>query len=167
MRMIRQSPEQLVLLHRPLLLCGILSGGAVLVLVVALWALAGGGWIKALVGLLCALGFAAPALWFGMERVDVVFDAAAGTCTLDTRRLSGSQQEIYRLDQIDRAMIQTHKTPHDTKGAHRAALLLVPGRPEDERPLTAGYTGPKAANDLVARINGWLDMHRPDGSGSL
>ena len=160
MRLLRQSPQELVLLHRPVVLCAALVALTLALLAVTLWNLWAGEWVKAGVGLLSTAALAAPALWFAAERVDVRFDAVSGQCTISTRRLNGSLQEVYTLDQIDRAMVETHKGPSDTAGAHRVALVLSPGRTEDRRPLTKGYASGRWAKDLTERINRWLADHR-------
>ena len=100
------------------------------------WNLAQGEWVKAAVGCLAVAGLLAPALWFGAERVDVTFDADASLCTITTRRLTGSTVESYPLSKLERAMVQTHKEPSDSAGAHRVALVVQPGRAADRRPLT-------------------------------
>jgi hypothetical protein len=160
MKIVRQTPERMVLLHRPLLLCGVLAAGALLLMGVGLWNLATDEWFKGAVALLATAALTVPALWFAAESVDVVLDADAGTCTIDTRRLSGPLHETINLSGIERAMVQTHKGPGDTSGAHRVALVLSPGRLEDRRALTPGYAGGRGAADVVARINAWLEEHR-------
>lgn len=148
------------MLHRPLLLCVALASGAVCLLGASLWNIYIGDWLKSGVALLATAVVMVPAIWFGAERVDVVFDAKAGTCSVRTRRWSGPVHETFQLARIDRAMVQTHKGPSDAAQAHRVALVLAPGRPEDRRPLTTGYTSGSGAADIVARINGWLAENR-------
>jgi hypothetical protein len=160
MRLVRQTPEELVLLHRPLLLCVALAAGAVCLLGVSLWNIYIGDWLKSGIALMATAVVMVPALWFGTERVDVVFDAQAGTCSVDTRRLSGPVHETYQLSQIERAMVQSHKGPSDAASAHRVALVLKPGGLEDRRPLTTGNASGSGAADIVAKINGWLAEHR-------
>ncbi len=143
------------------MLCAVLTLLALALLAVTLWNLSQGEWIKAGVGFLSTIALAAPALWFAAERVDVHFDATAGVCTISTKRLNGAQQEVYPLDQIERALVETHKGPSETAGAHRVALVLAPGRAEDRRPLTKGYASGRGAKELTDRINRWLGDLRP------
>lgn len=156
MRMVRQTPAVLELVHRPFLLAAALAMGAAALLLVGLWNLAAAAWVKAGVAIISGLVVAGPALWFGAERISVVFDARRGTCTIDTQRLNGAQSETFELDQIKEAMLETHKAPGHGAGAHRVVLRLVHGSSQDKRPLTAGYSGGHAARDLAARINSWL-----------
>ena len=160
MKMLRQSPEQLVLLHRPVMLCAALSAAVLLMVAVTFWNLMQADWVKAGVAFLSTLALLAPALWFATERVDVTFDAALQTVRIKTCRLSGEQEETYPLAKVERAMVQTHKGPSDTAGSHRVALELHPGRAEDRVPLTTGYAGGRGAAALVTRINGWLEDTR-------
>jgi hypothetical protein len=115
---------------------------------------------KALLSLLLALAVLGPSLWFGMERVQVTFDATAAGCRIEVLRLSGPTEEWLPLAEIDRAMLQTHKGQSDTRDAHRVALVLGENRIENRRPLTTGYSSGPAAARAVDRINGWLEAHR-------
>jgi hypothetical protein len=160
--MTHQSPERLVLLHRPVLLCAVLCAGTLALLAVGMWNMAQGDWAKAALALLSALGVAGPAIWFAAERVDVVFDANKDRVTISTRRLSGAQHETHPLQRVQRAMVQTHIGQSDSARAHRVALVMDPGKAEDRLPLTMGYASGRGATDLVDRINGWLDSARSD-----
>jgi hypothetical protein len=160
--MTHQSPERLVLLHRPVLLCAVLCAGALYLLAVAMWNMAQGDWAKAALALVSALGVAGPAIWFAAERVDVVFDANKDRVTISTRRLSGAQHETHPLQRVQRAMAQTHIGQSDSARAHRVALVMDSGNAEDRLPLTTGYASGRGATDLVDRINGWLDTTRSD-----
>ncbi|MEP4959678.1 MAG: hypothetical protein ABJQ70_14380 [Roseobacter sp.] len=160
MRMIQQTPEQLVLLHRPIMLSIGLVFLCLCLLAAGMWNITDGAWGKAGIAFLAAAALAAPAIWFAMERIDVEFDSTRGTCTVQTRHLSGSSQELYRLDQVEEATLQSHKGPGYGAGAHRIALVLAPGRPEDIRPLISGYGGERGVKDLAQRINSWLKTAR-------
>lgn len=158
--MVSQSPQRLVLLHRPVMLCAALGLGVLLLVFATFWNISQGDWVKAGTAFVCTLALMAPALWFAAERVDVAFDAPSAQVTIHTRRLSGSQQETYPLPQVQKAMVQTHKGPSDTAGSHRVALVLEPGGVDNRLPLTTGYAGGRGAGELVARINTWLEAQR-------
>lgn len=160
MKLIRQTPDELLLLHRPILLCLALAAGAVLALGAGVWNILQGDWLKAVIALMATAGLVAPALWFGAERVQIAFCQTSGTCTIDTHRLSGVQHEVFRLEQIKSAIVETHKGQGDTAGSHRVALTLTAGDSENRRPLTTGYAGGSRAKDIAARINGWLEAAR-------
>ena len=139
MRMVRHAPEELVLLHRPLLLCAALVAAALLLFWVAMSNAAAGDWPRAGLALVATIALIGPAIWFAAERVDVRFDARAGQVMIRTRRLSGTEEQIYPLSGVERAMIQTHKGRSDSSDAHRIALVMHPGRLEDRLALTTGY----------------------------
>ena len=162
MRMTHQSPERLVLIHRPLLLFTALGTGTLALLALAAWNIAQGDGTKAALAFLCAAGLVGPAIWFAAERVDVVFDAQKDRVTISTRRLSGAQHETHPLQRVQRAMVQTHIGQSDSARAQRVALVMDPGKAEDRLPLTTGYASGRGATDLVDRINGWLDTARSD-----
>ena len=160
MKLIRQTPDELLLLHRPIFLCIALAAGAALALGTGVWNVMQGEWLKSVIALLASAGLLAPAVWFGKERVQITFCQTEGTCTIDTHRLSGVQHEVFRLDQIEAAIVETHKGQGDTAGSHRVALTFTAGDAENRRPLTPGYAGGKSAKDIAARINGWLEATR-------
>lgn len=159
MKLVRQTPEELILMHRPIWLCTALGVAAVVVLGTGFWHLSQAAWLKAGVALLMAIGLAGPALWLGTERIIVTFDRGAGTCAIDTRHLRGPMHESYPLTTVDHAVVQSHKG-FGQGSAQRAAIVLSPCRQEDHRPLTQGYAGGRQAADLVARINAWLEQAR-------
>ncbi|MFK7762044.1 MAG: hypothetical protein AB8B62_02185 [Roseobacter sp.] len=159
MKLVRQTPEELILMHRPIWLCAALGVAAAIVLGAGFWHVTQAAWLKAGVGLLMAIGLAGPALWLGTERVIVTFDKHAGTCAIDTRHLRGHMHESYPLASVDHAVVQSHKGFGQGK-AQRAAIVLAPCRVEDHRPLTQGYGGGRQAADLVVRINAWLEQAR-------
>ncbi|MGD9295582.1 MAG: hypothetical protein PVI41_11920, partial [Roseobacter sp.] len=111
----RDTPEQLVLTHRPLALVAALMAAAGLLLWLAGYNFYLGNTGKALLSLLLALAVLGPSLWFGMERVQVTFDATAAGCRIEVLRLSGPTEEWLPLAEIDRAMLQTHKGQSDTR----------------------------------------------------
>lgn len=154
--MVRQTPALLELAHRPTLLAAALAMGAAALLIAGIWHLVMAAWIKAAVACVTGIAVAGPAIWFGTERVSVSFDAAVGTCTIDTRRLTGAQFETFDLGTIKEAALETHRAPGHGAGAHRVVLVLAQGTSEDRRPLTPGYSGGRVAQDLAARINTWL-----------
>ena len=165
MKLVRQTPEKLVLLHRPLGLSVGLAVCALVILLMGLWHLSDGRWMKAGIALLVASGLMMPAIWFFTERVEVVLDAFSRTATIDMRRLTGPVKEQFRLDQVQEALVQTRKGPGYATAVHRVALLHAPGEKEDQRPLTNGYTNGRSATDTVARINSWLhDIRQNSGS---
>ena len=71
MKLVRYSPDELVLLHRPAALCAVLLAGTVFLAGVTVWNLGSGEWLKAALGAACTLGLMAPALWFAAERVSL------------------------------------------------------------------------------------------------
>ena len=160
MKMLRHSPDELILLHRPVVLCTVLLAGTLFLAGVTVWNFGNADWLKAGLGALCTLGLLAPALWFAAERVDVRFDARSGCVTIDTRTLAGTTSEMHPLGAVKRALVQTHKGPSDAAGAHRVALEINPGGPHHRHPLTTGYASGTAVAALVDRINGWLAQQR-------
>ena len=164
MRLLRQTPQELVLLHRPVVLCAVLVLMTLALAAATFWNVAQAEWLKAGLGALCTFGLMAPAIWFATERVDVRFDATRDEERISTRRLSGSSVEAHALGQVKRAMVQTLKGPSDTSGAHRVALELEPGGADNRLALTTGYASGRGAEELVTRINSWLHARQGDAA---
>jgi hypothetical protein len=165
MKVIRQTPEDLVLLHHARALCAALMLAALVLALFGLWTLAAQDWLRAGVAMATALALAAPALWLWADRVEVHFDARAERLSIDRRALTGPSHESCPLRDVLKAVVQEQKGPVNRTGAYRVALQLAPGTPAEARPLSTGYGGKAEAEALAARINGWLDSRATD-SGS-
>lgn len=161
MKVVFDTPERLVLQYRPVLLSMALLAATLVMVYAALHNAAEGEPGTAVLCLVATLVLLGPALWFAVERVDVIFDAAKGRCTIRKRRMSGHQAEDHKLDTILRAMIQTYKSS-DSDGAdmHRVALVIGAESLENRHGLTRSYRSGTQAARTVERVNAWLDAHR-------
>ncbi|MFK7744401.1 MAG: hypothetical protein AB8B47_05065 [Roseobacter sp.] len=160
MKMVRQSPDQLVLLHRPRLLSVALGACVLMVLGILLWHITQGNWVKAGAAFALSLALLAPTLWFATERIDVCFDTETNRVSLKTRRFTGEQEETYKLSALKSAIVETYKGPAETAGSHRVALVIETAATDDQIPLTKGYAGGRNAAALANRINTWLETAR-------
>ncbi|WP_299778808.1 hypothetical protein [uncultured Roseobacter sp.] len=160
MRILTDTPDRLVIEHRPLLLALALVALTLLLLYAAMASYAEGDTGKALFVLAVTLLLMGPSFWFAVERVQVIFDRRARTYTLRKRRLAGDQFETHPLDTVTRAMVQTHKGNHEDPDCHRVALVLGADRLENRHGLTHSYRSGQQARQVVGRINAWLDSAR-------
>lgn len=160
MQIVHDTPEQLVLRHRPVLLSAVLLLTTLYVAYAGLGNAAHGNTADALICLVAVLGLAGPGFWFAVERVDVIFDAARNRCTIHKRRMSGSHSEEHRLGSITRAMVQTLRGSSGDEGSHRVALVIGAEKLENRHGLTRSYASGQQAAQAVKRINDWLSTHR-------
>ena len=160
MKIMTDTPERLVLEHRPLLLALLLVMLTLMLIYATMAAYAEGDTGKAFFTLAVTVVLMVPSFWFGIERVQVIFDRREKTCTVRKRRLSGDLFETHPLDTVTRAMLQTHKGNRDDPDSHRVALVLGADRLENRHGLTHSYRSGPRAQKVVQRINAWLDSAR-------
>lgn len=160
MKILIDTPEKLVLGHRPVAWSLALVAGTLLLVYAGMDTLAQGETFKAALCFISAVGLMGPALWFFVERVEVVLDGRQKRCTIRRRRMSGDRTEQHSLASITRAMVQTHKGSDEHADTHRVALVIGADTLANRHGLTRSYaSGPQAAN-TVTRINDWLRAHR-------
>lgn len=157
MKILTDTPDRLVIEHRPILLAAALVAMTLLLLYASMAAFAEGDPGKAVFVLVVTALLMVPSFWFAVERVQVTFDRTAQTLTLRKRRLNGERFETHPLGDVTRAMLQTRKGDHDTADCHRVALVLGADRLENRHGLTRSYRSGPQAEKVVQRINAWLD----------
>ncbi|MCV3271787.1 hypothetical protein [Roseobacter sinensis] len=160
MKVLIDTPDRLVLEHRPILFGLGLVALTLLLVYAAMIHYAEGRAATGHFVFFITAALMGPAFWFAVERVQVTFDRHAGTVTWRVRRLSGDRVETYSLDQVTRAMLQTRKGDHDSSDTHRVALVLGADRWENRQGLTRSYRSGPQAERIVGQINRWLDSAR-------
>ncbi|WP_298974758.1 hypothetical protein [uncultured Roseobacter sp.] len=161
MKILIDTPDRLVIESRPILLSLALVAMILVLLYAAFSAYSAEEIGKAFFILVITIVLMGPSLWFAVERVQVVFDRRAQTCSLHKRRMSGDERQTHPLSDVTRAMIQTRKGDHDNADTHRIALVLGADRLEKRHGLTQSYRSGPQAEKVVQRINAWLDSARP------
>ena len=160
MRIVCNTPEKLVLRHRPVLLSAGLLAGTLYLAYAGIDNAVNGETVNAFVCLLATLCMMGPGLWYSVERVDVVFDAIGHRCRIYKRRMSGNQSEEHDLADITRAMVQTYKGTDGGGDTHRVALVIGPEKLENRHGLTRSYWSGAEAARTVSRVNEWLAARR-------
>ncbi|WP_299673770.1 hypothetical protein [uncultured Roseobacter sp.] len=157
MKILIDTPDLLVLEHRPILLGLSLTALTLILVFAALSNYADGYAARGHFVLFLTAALMGPAFWFAIERVQVTFDRSVGTVTWRARRFSGERVTTHALGEVTRAMLQTRKGNHDTADSHRVALVLGTERLENRHGLTRSYRSGPHAEKVVQRINAWLD----------
>ncbi len=160
MRIVYDTPDQLVLRHRPLLFSSALVLATLFLTYAGLDNAAHGNTGDALMCFAVVVGLLGPGLWYAIERVDVIFDATRKRCTIQKRRMSGNHSEEHALTSITRAMVQTHKGSSGDGDTHRVALVIGADKLENRHGLTRSFASGRQAAQAVERINSWLSVHR-------
>jgi hypothetical protein len=105
-------------------------------------------------GLLVALGGAAfGAIFFAafVRRTRLVLDRAAGLAELKRRSVFGLKAWTWRLDEIDRAWVESSTSDGST--TYRPVLILASG---EHQPITPVYSSGQGAHRATTAITRWL-----------
>lgn len=151
MTVLRNLPSQLILAHAPWVL-----GGGLIVCIVACaaagLALVAQGEVVGLATVLAGAGVPLGIFALAIKRDQVIFDASAGTATVQRRTLLAYRSRTYPLDVVRRAVVEefsdtarTTLTFHDATPAYPLVEAYVSGN------------GPRQAADA---INDWMRAHR-------
>lgn len=97
------------------------------------------------------------ALRMFVERLQLIFDRAAGTITLRTRKLKGDTEVIHDLATFAGAKLERHFS-HDRKSTSRIVLLISGGMSAGEHPVSNTFTSGWGPKKSVATINDWFGV---------
>lgn len=149
MTIVRDLPQQLILAHAPwflgagLIVCIIACAGAGLTLLFAgeragLWTV--------------LIGTGIPLAIFGacVKRNQAIFDAAAGTMTLQRRTLWRYDSQTWPLRDVQGAEVE------EIKDTARAVLILTGARV----PLVQAHENGRGPERATAAINDWMRSYR-------
>ena len=149
MTIVRNLPSQLILSHAPWI-----TGGFLIVCIIA-FAAAGialifDGQVKGLLAI--AIGAGIPLLMFAIivKRDQAIFDAQAGTITLQRQTLFGYSRTNHRLADLLEAEIQRLD---DTS---RPVLIFDRGQAAGRQPLVEAFVSGNGPARAVQAINTWL-----------
>jgi hypothetical protein len=152
MKIIRQTPMQLILEDRPWLI-GIFMIVMALVSLAAGMALASSGEVFG--GLMMVLiGSGVPLLIAALmvQRVRLTFDRAAGTVTRTRRSVLGLTETSHPLDRVERARVGVSSDSDGT--TYRMELEL--GSPRESVPFTTYFTSGRQPERMAQAVNDWL-----------
>ncbi len=163
MKIIEDTPDRLVFESRPFLFALMATAMTVTLTAVSFTVFTSGAPGKALLLAACLVVLAVPMILATFERIQVIFDARAGICTLRRRNLRGDGTRVHKLDEVSRAMVQARKGDGDSDDAHRVALVIGADTAGNRHPLTRFHISGPAAKMATDRINAWLRTTRSDG----
>ncbi|WP_299722822.1 hypothetical protein [uncultured Tateyamaria sp.] len=151
MTVLRNLPSQLILAHAPWVL-----GGGVIVCIVACaaagLALLAQGEVAGLITVAAGAGVPLGIFALAIKRDQVIFDASAGTVTVQRRTLLAYKSRTYPLDVVRRAEVEEFS---DTA---RATLTFHDTTPP--YPLVEAYVSGNGPRQAADTINDWMRSYR-------
>ncbi|MEO0937858.1 MAG: hypothetical protein AAFY38_06865 [Pseudomonadota bacterium] len=145
MTVVRNLPSQLILTHAPWLL-----GGGLIVCIIACAAagltLMAAGETAGLWTVLAGAGIPLALFALCIKRNQAIFDAAAGTVTLQRRTLTRYKAQVIPLHEVTEAALE------EIRDTARPVLVVADGR----IPLVEAHEGGNAPRRAVDTINAWL-----------
>lgn len=151
MTILRNLPGQLILAHAPWVL-----GGGLIVCIVACaaagLALIAQGEIVGLATVLAGAGVPLGIFALAIKRDQVIFDAQAGTATVQRRTLLRYASRTYALETVRRAQVE------DFSDTARPVLTFHDTTPP--YPLVEAYVSGNGPRQAAEAINDWMRKHR-------
>lgn len=154
MKVLANTPDRLILERRPWILAISILLFTLVFVAIGLSQVASGQILGSLAfglggGLVGFIGF-----WAFVRRTQVILDRGYGTVTIRRRSLFGFTQEVYPLDEVTGAEVET-SSGGDTD-THRPALALDGQTGPRRVPLVQVYVSGRSAERVVATIQDWL-----------
>ncbi len=155
MKIVRNTPEQLILRSAPWLLA-VLFGGFILVSIgFGLNAVLAGDWGESFWGLIGIPAFMGIFAVIFVRRDDVILDRSRDLLELRHSTFLGRRKIRHKLGDLERAIVQTSNSG-DGGPTHRIALVLAGGMDAGTHPVTPVYASGSEAQQAVEAINAWL-----------
>lgn len=154
MKVVRNTPEQLILSSVPWFIALVLSGCVLLSVGFGLEALFRDDYAEAFWGMIGIPAFLSIFLVTFARRDDVILDNTRSTVEMRHATFLGRKTVKHALMHLERAIVQTsHSDGSDT---HRVALVLSGGMDLGTHPVTEVYASGSAAARAAETINNWL-----------
>lgn len=155
MKIVRNTPDQLILRSAPWVLAVLLGGFILGSIGFGLNAFFAGGRGETFWGLIGIPGFLAIFLVIFVRRDDLILDRSRDLLELRHSTFLGRRKVRHALHNLDRAIVQTSNSG-DGGPTHRIALVLTGGMDAGTHPVTPVYASGRGAARGVAAINEWL-----------
>jgi hypothetical protein len=155
MKIVRNTPEQLILRSIPLVIAIMLSAFLLAVIAFGLNALFAGDRSGAFWGLIALPLFLGLFLVIFVRRDEVILDRSRNLLELRHSTFRGRTRVQHELRHLERARLESHES-HKNGKTYRIALILNGGMDEGIHPVTPVYTSGNGAKRGVEAINTWL-----------
>lgn len=158
MKIIRETPDQLIIENNPVWLAIFVTIFGLVFLGVGLFIVSsepGVGHAFIAGGLGISIGFN----MIFVRRTQLILDTTRNLLELRRRGWLGYSSRIWELRYLERVIVETSRSG-DTD-THRAALLINGGMDAGTHPITWVYSSGRGAERAQNAVNGWLDSYRP------
>lgn len=156
MKVLRNTPDQLIISHKPIGLA-LMAYGFILAFVVAgMRMLSAGEGAGALI-LVLGLGCGGLAFVAFVVRTQVIFDRPNNSLTLRRRSVLGYRAITHALSDLGRAKLE-QSTSANSKTLYRPVLELTQGMSAGLHPIIGHYSNSRQVPRMVDTINDWLDQ---------
>lgn len=153
MKVIRNTPNQLIVEERPWLIGSLLIIAMLVPIGIGLAMLSDGSWL----GLMVILSAAFPLLFvfIFVRRVQVVFHRSEGWVEIRGQTLRDQTAVRHDISEIEGASVQSRSTSDGTD-THRIVLHIPEGQSKGIHPLTQYYASGRGSHRVADAINDWL-----------
>lgn len=155
MKVVRNTPDQLILRSRPWLIAVVFGGLILGSVAFGLNALAAGNVGESFWGLIAIPTFLAIFVACFVRRDDLILDRRLDLLELRHSTVFGRQKIKHKLSNFECAIMQTSNSG-DGGPTHRVALILHSGMDAGTHPVTPVYVSGNGAKRAVDAINTWL-----------
>ena len=156
MKIVQNTPDQLILKSTPWLFGLILSAGIVISVGFGLNAASSANWTEAFWGVIGIPAFLALFLVIFIRRDDLILDRGQMTVELRHATFFGKRRIVHDLSHLERAVIQ--KGTSQKSDTYRVAIVLNGGMDAGTHPVTEIYSSGNGAQIAADAINGWLSQ---------
>ncbi|SMR70973.1 hypothetical protein SAMN04488030_0593 [Aliiroseovarius halocynthiae] len=152
MKILTNTPELLVLDHKPWLISLAMMAGMLIFLGVGITAITQGEWVFGL--MFGGIGGSVWGICFLVftKRVQIIFDTHAGQIVKRTRSFFGYAQDVYPLSPLCGAELE--ETRRDGSSMYRPVLVMT-GQPN--LPVVSYYTNGSGPRRTTEAVNRWLE----------
>lgn len=157
MKVLRDTPEKLIVEHNPVVLSVLLTLFGMVFVAIGLFTFPLAWWfgsIFLIVGLGIAIGFN----MIFTRRTRVSFDRRTGQVTLRRKTFQRTINRTWNLADFDRAAVES--TTMDGGTGTRPTLIFSGGMDAGRHPIVRAYASGSGAQNIVTAINAW---HSPEG----
>ncbi|MEM6305267.1 MAG: hypothetical protein AAF744_11130 [Pseudomonadota bacterium] len=153
MKVLRDTPEQLIIENNPIWLAVFLTGFALIFLGIGLFTMSTDFWL--------GLAFVAGGVLAGtvflisfVRRTQVIFDRPQNRVEMRRRSLLGYSTRSWALEHFARADVQSSRSDNST--TYRAVMVFDGGMDAGTHPITLVYSSGSGAQRACDAINRWL-----------
>lgn len=154
MKVVRNTPDQLILKSTPWLFGLLLSAGILVSVSLGLSSIGRENWTDVFWGVIGVPAFLALFMVIFVRRDDLILDRQQNIAELRHATFFGRKRIRHELAHLDRAIVQQGTSRNST--TYRVAIILNGGMDAGTHPVTEVYASGNGARTAADAINAWL-----------